>query len=70
MVLFAQGRRYSSPCNQFIVDLGKWKYPGVHEFATRVDGKYIVYTVIEFTLHEVPQGNIQKLRISDSEWQG
>jgi len=69
-ILFMQGRGYSASCKKFIEDRGKWKYPDIQKFLTKIEGVYIMYTVIELTLHEVPHGNIQKVPITDAEWQG
>jgi hypothetical protein len=65
---FATGHNYSKECNNFMTDFVPWKFPGQQIFKSKIEKNFIYTTVMEFTLHEVSQGNISRVRIRDSDW--
>ena len=69
-VLFATGQKLSQICDRFLNGFTTWRFPGPQEFRTRIQGQYVVFSVLEFTLHTVPEGNIERRSIPHSEWYG
>lgn len=67
-VLFATGKRYAESCDRFLDDFYMWKFSGLQNFIRSREGNLVYTTVIEFTLHEVPSGNIDRRSISEEEW--
>lgn len=70
IVLFATGQRFSQNCDRFLDSFTTWRFPGIQKLQKRIEDQREVLTVIEFTLHRVRDGNIQRQSIPHSEWLG
>lgn len=60
---FATGHNYSNPCGMFLNTMAVLAFPKAIEFKTTSDEYYVYSTTMEFTLHSVPEGNIQPRRL-------
>ena len=59
----AVGSDFSAACLSFATDMAAFKFEGYAEFETTEDSQYIYTTVLEYTLHEVVGGNIDKTSV-------
>ena len=67
-VLFATGTAYSRYCARFMQDMSAQKFDSPANFSTSEDYNYRYTTVIEYTLHRVPQGNVSASSYDESDF--
>jgi uncharacterized protein YgiM (DUF1202 family) len=56
---FATGNDFSRVCQKFMHNMNAFTYPDYDPFITTSDANYYYNTIVEYTLHAVPSGNVQ-----------